>query len=97
MDSNACVFCIPTRRQPIGIEDDASLAGGMDTVNNALQLQSGHYQVEAPLLTKSILSFYVAESVKFDTPEYKSFAPFYSKSSLAPEIFSLANSNLIVP
>lgn len=83
--------------KPIGIEDDANFAAGIDTVNYALRLPSGRYKVEARLLFQSLSSRYVAELLEVDTPEVKSFAALYAKASLAPEVISTATSNLVVP
>ncbi len=83
--------------RPIGIDDDSNFAAGIDTVNYELQLPSGRYKVEARLLFQSLSSRYVAELLKVDTPEVKTFAGLYSKASLAPEVISTATSSLIVP
>ncbi len=74
--------------QPIGIENDADFLAGTDTVDYALTLPSGQYKIEVRLLFQSLSSRYVAELLKVDTPEVKSFESFYKKANLAPEVIA---------
>jgi hypothetical protein len=72
--------------QPIGTENDADFLAGTDTINYELSLPSGRYTVEVRLLFQSLSSRYVAELLEVDTPEVKSFAGFYKRANLAPEV-----------
>ncbi len=74
--------------QPIGIENDADFLAGTDTIDYALSLPSGRYKIEVRLLFQSLSSRYVAELLKVDTPEVKSFESFYKKANLAPEVIA---------
>ena len=74
--------------QPIGIENDADFLAGTDTIDYSLLLPSGRYKVEVRLLFQSLSSRYVAELLKVDTPEVKSFESFYKKANLAPEVIA---------
>jgi len=84
--SNQHAHAIAT--QPIGIENDADFLAGTDTIDYELKLPSGHYQIEVRLLFQSLSSRYVAELLEVDTPEVKSFAGFYKKANLAPEVIA---------
>lgn len=74
--------------QPIGIENDADFLAGTDTIDYEPSLPSGRYKIEVRLLFQSLSSRYVAELLKVDTPEVKSFESFYKKAKLAPEVIA---------
>ncbi len=74
--------------QPIGIENDADFLAGTDTIDYSLSLPTGRYKVEVRLLFQSLSSRYVAELLKVDTPEVKSFESFYKKANVAPEVIA---------
>lgn len=84
--SNQHVHAVAT--QPIGIENDADFLAGTDTIDYALSLPSGRYKIEVCLLFQSLSSRYVAELLKVDTPEVKSFESLYRKAKLAPEVIA---------
>ncbi len=74
--------------EPIGIENDTDFLAGTDTIDYELSLPSGRYKIEVRLLFQSLSSRYVAELLKVDTPEVKSFESFYKKANLAPEVIA---------
>jgi hypothetical protein len=84
--SNQHAHAIAT--QPIGTENDADFLAGTDTIDYELKLPSGRYKMEMRLLFQSLSSRYVAELLKVDTPEVKSFAGFYKKANLDPEVIA---------
>jgi hypothetical protein len=84
--SNQHPHAVATR--PIGIENDADFLAGTDTIDYELSLPSGRYKIEVRLLFQSLSSRYVAELLEVDTPEVKSFAGFYKKANLAPEVIA---------
>ena len=83
--------------QPIGIENDADFLAGTDTIDYALSLPSGRYKIEVRLLFQSLSSRYVAELLKVDTPEVKSFESFYKKANLAPEVIATQTFTWSIP
>jgi Cytochrome c554 and c-prime len=93
--SNQHVHTAATK--PIGVQDDANFLAGTDTVDYELRLPSGRYNVEVRLLFQSLSSRYVAELLEVDTPEVKSFADFYKKANLAPEVITTAKLDFNVP
>ncbi|MDX1925822.1 MAG: multiheme c-type cytochrome [Pirellulaceae bacterium] len=74
--------------QPIGIENDADFLAGNDSIDYELSLPRGRYKIEVRLLFQSLSSRYVAELLKVDTPEVKSFESFYKKANLTPEVIA---------
>ena len=84
--SNQHAHAVATK--PIGIENDANFLAGTDTIDYELKLPSGRYKIEMRLLFQSLSSCYVAELLEVDTPEVKSFAGFYKKANLAPEVIA---------
>lgn len=83
--------------QPIGIDNDANFLAGTDTIDYVLSLPSGRYKIEVRLLFQSLSSRYVAELLKVDTPEVKSFAGLYKKANLAPEVIATQSFTWNIP
>ena len=91
--SNQHPYAVATR--PIGIENDANFLAGTDTIDYELSLPSGRYKIDVRLLFQSLSSRYVAELLEVDTPEVKSFATFYRKANLAPEVIATDTLTLV--